>query len=476
MQWIPRNYQLESLSFLLTNPNSGLFEDPGLGKTSSCLSAIRILKDAGKITGALVVAPKRVAYLVWPYEIQKWDNFKSLTIANLHEDRSLLWTKADIYVINPEALNWLMVELLDKLGMGWKCPFNSLWVDESTKFKNHKSKRFSILISMLPLFKRRHILTGTPAPRNYIDLWSQQFILDEGKALTDNFYRFRKKYFYTNEWEPNTWLLKEGADIQIQKAISPNILDLAQEDHLNIPPITTNNIYVQMSSSEYKLYKDVENKMFASIDGGEVSASSVALATMKCQQIANGSVYEDIPDDLDEEGVKEFKKTRKTLFCHKRKIEAVTDLFEELGGKPLLVAYHYRHDLTALLDAFGANTPCINGATSERNLAAIERDWNLGKLPLLLCQPVSMGHGLNMQARCQNICWFGLTWDLEVYIQFNKRVHRSGVKGRVTLHHIIAKDTVDEVIVSVLGIRGKRQRDFRKALREYRLRATSTPS
>lgn len=475
MIWKPHNYQLTALSFLLANPKSGLFLDPGLGKTSISLSAIRLLRDSGQSKGVLLVAPLKVCQLTWPNEIIKWDNFCSLKSTTLHgKGKSTLWKPFDIYLINPEGLPWLVRELLDGLVNGKDCPFDTLWIDESTKFKNHKSKtRFEVISKMLPLFKRRHIMTGTPAPRSYIDLWSQVFILDQGKSLFRNYYRFRGKYFYKPFDEAYSYNLKKDADTTIQKAIAPLILDMAQKDHLDIPDVTYNNIRVVLPAKALNHYKEVEQKFFTELDQGTISAGASAQASMKCHQISNGIAYEDIPEDLTPEEEKQFRKTRKSLFVHDAKIQALQELIDELNGKPLLVAYHYKHDLAALKKSFGTSTPTIGSSTSEDELRQIERDWNAGKLPLLFGQPQSMGHGLNLQATCKNVCWYSLTWNLEDYIQFNKRVHRQGVSGKVIIHHLISYQTVDEAMLLRLGDKAKSQQDLREAIKRYRTKITS---
>ena len=426
MKWVPHNYQKEALSFLLTNPTSGLFLDPGLGKTSVSLSAIRILRDVGETNGVLLVAPLRVCYLFWPLEIIKWDNLNSITHTILHGKGKLsLWgPKKNIYIINPDGLKWLMIELLKGLEAGKRCPFDTLWIDESTLFKHPTSKTlFNVIKNMLPLFKRRHIMTGTPSPKSLMDLWSQIYILDKGVSLTMNFYKFRNKNFFKLE-NGFTWVPTKDASKSIHSAISHLILDMYEEDHLDMPSLTYNNICIELDSKSYKYYKEVEHEFFTVIDDNRITAQASAVAGMKCHQIAQGNIYVDIPEDLTDDEIKLFKKTRKTIHVHKNKIEALKELVNELNGKPLLVAYHYRHDLLALQKLFGANVPYIGGGVSEDDIKRIERHWNAGKLPILLGHPASMGHGLNFQESGNDICWFTLTWNLEHYIQLNKRIHR----------------------------------------------------
>lgn len=468
--WRGHNYQLTAVSFLLSNPCSGLFLDPGLGKTATSLQTIKILKNARRIGGVLMIAPLRVTQSVWPNEIKKWANFNSLSCTILHgNNKPTLWGKSDIYLINPEGLPWLYQELLTGLQNKKKCPFNVLWVDESTKFKTFDSKRLELLIDMLPLFKRRHIMTGTPAPRSLMDLWSQIYLLDEGKALGKNFYRFRNKYFAREEYNEYSWNIKENATKQIQKAIAPLVLEMKAEDYLDMPELIFNDILVELPKNIMKEYKRMERELFAEIDSNEFDAETSALSSMKCHQLANGAIYEDIPEELDDVERRQFMKTRKVIKAHTAKVEALRDLIDELNGKPVLIAYRFKHDLKAIRKLLGDNVPHIGSGTTEKELQRLEKDWNAGKLPYLVGHPASMGHGLNLQEAGNDVCWFSLTWNLEEYEQFYRRVYRQGVTGStVRVHHIVAAKTVDEAMLLRLGERAEQQHSLRKALKFYR--------
>lgn len=469
--WTPHNYQLTALSFLLSNPHSGLFLDPGLGKTSISLAAIKILINSGKSKGILMIAPLRVSYSVWPNEITKWKNFNKLTHAILHSDGKFdLWKeKKDIYIINPEGLEWLHKELLRGLKKGKKCPFDSLWIDESTKFSAYDSNRLQYIVDMIPLFKRRHIMTGTPTSKLMLDLWSQIYILDQGKALGETFYQYRNKYFHTTKWNKYKWELNDFAEPQIHDKIAPLVLEMSASDHLDIPPLIHNPIVVTLPEDARKIYNDMEKIMFAEINADDdITADAAAQVSMKCHQIANGRVYEDIPEDLDDDAKREFKKTRKTFKIHNAKAEALKDLIEELNGKPLLVAYFFRHDLQAINDALGYKVPYIGSGVSEKECQRLEKEWNKGNIPVLCGHPMSMGYGLNLQESGNDICWYSMTWSLSDTIQFIKRVWRQGVQGKCRNHMIIAEKTVDELIVKSHEERDKVQISMREAIRHYR--------
>lgn len=469
--WKPHNYQNTALSFLISHPRSALFLDPGLGKTSISLAATKILKYAEQISGVLLVAPLRVTYSVWPKEIEKWANFNKLTYTIIHDKNKIsIWgEKKDIYLINPEGLEWLHKELLKGLKEGKSCPFNALVIDESTKFKSHDTNRFEYIRDMLPLFKRRHILTGTPSPKSLLDLWSQIYILDEGDSLEGNFYHYRNKYFQANDWNKYDWQIKDFSEDIIHNKIAHLVLDMSAEDYLDMPELIFNDIEITLPEKAMKLYKKMEKDMFIALDGMEASAEAAAQMTMKCHQMANGNVYEDVPLNLDEEEVKEFKKHRKTIYIHDAKLEALKDLIEELQGKPLLVGYHFKHDLEALRKALGKNIPYIGSGVSPKISKELEFKWNKGKLPVLLGHPDSMAHGLNLQDKGNDVCFFSLTSNLELYLQFYKRIYRQGVNGnKVRVHHLVAKNTIDEAFLARLGERESQQLDLRLAIRKYR--------
>lgn len=417
------------------------------------------------------MAPLRVTYSVWPGEVEKWGNFNGLTYTILHDNnKSSIWgPRKDIYLINPEGLQWLHDEMLAGLKTGKKNPFNALWIDESTKFKSHDSKRFELLVNMIPLFPRRHIMTGTPSPKSLLDLWSQMYLLDEGKALGVNFYKFRNKYFQSNDWDKYNWEIKDFAADEIHKRVAPMVLEMSSDDHLDIPERTYNDIQVTLPDKAFRYYKTMEQDFFINLEGSEVSAEAAAQASMKCHQIANGTVYEDIPEGLEPEEEREFRRNRKAVPVHKAKVEALADLVDELNGKPLLIAYHFKHDLEALRGLFGKDVPYIGAGVKPDRAKELERLWNAGELPVMLGHPDSMSHGLNLQESGNDLCWYSLTWNLENYMQFIARIWRQGVKGdSVRVHHLVAKGTVDEAMLLRLGERAEQQIDLREAIREYR--------
>jgi SNF2 family DNA or RNA helicase len=460
-QWHPHPYQKKAIKFLLEHAGGGLLLDPGLGKTSITLAALTILKKEGLFERALVVAPLRVCHSVWPKEIEKWENFNHFSISIIHgKKEAAVKKKADIYIINPEGLAWLfgVPKLFQKLGI------DTLVIDESSKFKKTDTKRFRILKPYLPKFDRRWILTGSPAPNGLMDLFGQIYICDLGASLTPYITHYRNTYFTPSGYGGYKWKLKQGAEAAINKKVAPLCLRLDAGDYLDLPEIRYNNRLVQLPPAARKLYDTMEKEMLVELDGQSITALNAAAATNKCRQIANGGLlHSDFAarmSVLDRE---------KWAHVHDAKTEDLLDLIEELSGQPVLVLYEFRHDLERLLKALGKDTPWIGGGVSPKRSAEICDAWNRDEVPVLLGQPQSMGHGLNLQGgACKTVVWYGMTWDFEVYDQAIKRVARQGSKHkRITVHHIIAENTVDEAVLWALRGKKKVQSGFLEALRVY---------
>jgi SNF2 family DNA or RNA helicase len=431
-KFYPHHYQDDGIKWILGRHYAGLFLPPGLGKTVITLSTFAILKEYNDVDTLFVIAPKQVATLVWPDEVKKWDHTKHLTIGVLHgKDKDITIKKHyDIYVINPEGLNWLLtkhIHFFDKKTV--MCVF-----DESTLFKNHTSLRFKAIKAVLPKFKRRLILTGTPAPNGMIQLWPQIYLLDMGKRLSKYITHFRTKYFYQpNSYNPYDFKLFPDAETEIYAAINDIVMHKSK-DELNLPPILYNNIYIELPLSVKARYKAVKDDLESELDEkSPIFSVNAAAKASKLKQIANGNVY---------------LEDRQVLHLHDEKVEAIKTLVEDLNGRPLLVVYEFLHDLAELQKAFPQAPKLIDKNT---NLQQVSDKWNRGEIPVMFIQPKSASHGLNLQyGGCEDVVWFSLTFDLELYIQTNDRVYRQGIKKSVTIHHIIAKDTVDEHVLKIL--------------------------
>jgi len=388
-------------------------------------------------------------YKVWPDEIKKWDEFKHLSYTILHgEDKDdRLNAITDIYLINPEGLKWFM----QKGGMDKLQP-DMLIVDESTKFKDYSTARFKLLKPYLHVFKRRIILTGEPAPNGYMDLFGQCFIMDRGQSLGKFITHFRMQYFFQSGYGGYNWTLRQGADKEIQARIKPYVMRLAAEDHLEMPELLFDDIYIDLPPAARKIYKELEDHFITEVGDTTILSVNAAAIGNKCRQVCNGGVYD------------EFHIAHP---IHNAKTEALVDLVEQLQGTPLFVAYEFQHDLERIQKAL-PNAPCLTGATGPKLDRMIDA-FNRGEIPVLLAHPMSAGHGLNLQESCHHVCYYGLGWDLDTFHQLYKRVWRQGQpSNRVFVHRILADKTLDKTVANTLLAKEKTQTNFLDAIRsEY---------
>lgn len=475
--WSPHAYQKKAVKFLLEHAAAALFLDPGLGKTSIALAALKLLIKKKQVSKVLLIAPLRVCHSVWPTEIEKWTDFHGLRVVVLHGKykETNLKADADIYIINPEGLDWLFaadkaknlagrtkvtvdVKRFKQLG------FDTLIVDELSKFKHTNTNRFKGLKQVLHTFGRRWGLTGSPASNGLMDLFGQCYVLDQGRTLGPYISHYRMKYFVPG-FDGFSWNLREGADAEIYERVKPLALRMAAEDYLDMPRLIENNIKVTLPEPIMRIYKQLEDDLIAKLGKDTVVAANAAAATMKCRQVANGGIY------LDQEVIaltKLPKSEREWVNLHTMKVDALADLIDELQGSPLLVAYDFEHDLDRIRTKLG-DVPFIGGGVSIKAAKALEVSWNQGKLPVLLGHPQSVGHGLNLQGACHHVAWHSMTWDFELYDQMIRRVRRQGQKEeRVFVHHIMASGTIDEVMLLALKSKNRGQQALFQALKSLR--------
>lgn len=440
---------MRAVKLLLSQAAAGLFLDPGLGKTSTVLATIKILLEKNLIKKVLIIAPLWTVYNVWPTEIGKWENFRSLRCKILHgaKKADALQEDADVYVINPEGLKWLMHQK--------NTPhFDVLVVDESSKFKDSSTQRFKLLKPLLPSFKRRWILTGTPCPNGIQDLFGQMYILDFGRSLGRYITHFRNQFMDNvsfgmfPDWRP-----KPQAYSQVVERISPLVLQLSAEDYLQMPELVNTSIMVDLPPSARKLYDTVERDFVAEVENGHIIAANAAVAGVKCRQVANGAVY---------------NADASTLHVHDEKLGALESIVDQLSGAPALVLYEFDHDRKRILAKY-PDAPVLGGGTSASQAQAIIERFNRGEVPILLGHPASMGHGLNLQSSCHHIVWYGIPWNLEHYDQAIARIYRQGqASGRVFVYHIVARGTLDERVLVVLQDKDERQQGLLAALHTHR--------
>lgn len=444
--WKPRSYQEQAVKLMVSQAAAGLFLDPGLGKTSITFAAFRILRNAGYVKKMLVIAPLRSVYMVWPEERSKWFEFNDLRVHVLHGKGKDTMPDADAYIINPEGLDWVSGKL-GALGV------DMLVVDESTKFKHTNTQRFKMLKALLPRFKRRYILTGTPTPNGLMDLFGQVYILDQGNALGRFITKFRNEYFFQTGYGGYTWSPKLDSMERVTQRVAPLVLRMKAEDYLDMPELIYNDIYVQLPAQTLERYRKMENDFFVALESDEIAAANAAVASGKLRQIANGALYTGA--------------NREFTVLHREKVTALADLVEQLAGSPLLVLYEFDFDREMIQKEL--DCPALHGGTSPKSANQYINDFNEGKLPVLIGHPGSMGHGLNLQGACHHVCWYGLTWNLEYYDQATRRVYRQGQQSdRVFVYRLAARDTIDEVVLQTLAGKDRRQAELLSNLERYR--------
>lgn len=481
--WHPEAFQKRGAKFLLEHAAAALFLDPGMRKTSTTLAAFKILKNEGVAERALVIAPKRVCQVTWPDEIEKWTDFAHLRWAILRGGSRESWVDADadIFLINPESLEWLLTDpatVTDSQGdkIHYRVPtferlkrlgVDTLIVDESTKFKNTGAARFKYLKAWLHKFQRRWILTGTPAPKGYLDLYPQMYLCDMGATLGPYITHYRKTYFLPTGFGGHDWKLKDGADARIIKALKPHVFRLDAGDYLKLPKLNDNPVQFNLNDEAREAYDSMEDELFASFDAGketiDVTANSGSVAMMKCEQIASGAVYRDGPK-------RTVAKERDVIVVHNQKMEVLHDLLEQQQGHPLLILYWFNHEGRRLFKDLPKGGGWLGDEGSANESRRIVHAWNNDQLPWLLGHPASMGHGLNLQEGSANaLAWYTLPWSAELYEQTWRRLVRSGSKHEIITNHLlIARNTIDVVKYRVQRDRASTQKKFLDALRSYR--------
>ena len=424
---MPHDYQKYAIEYIKFHPITALFLDMGLGKTVTTLTAIRdLMYDAFEVKRVLVIAPLRVARDTWPDELRKWDHLKELTcsvvVGTVAERRRALQQDADIYIVNRENLAWLYENS--------RLDFDMVVLDELSSFKNHQSKRFRAMKALRPKVKRIVGLTGTPSGNGLMDLWAEFRILDMGERLGRYISQYRNLYFQPdkrNGMVVYSYKPLPGAEEAIYHQISDITVSMKATDYLEMPELVSVAKEVRLSETEKKRYDELKKSLVLELPGGEVTSANAASLTMKLSQMANGAIYTDGKD---------------VAAIHDRKLDALDDLVESANGKPVLVAYWFKHDKDRIRERMKARE--LRG---PQDFA----DWNAGKIPVALIHPASAGHGLNLQQGGSILIWFGLTWSLELYQQTNARLWRQGQADEtVIIQHIVAKDTIDERILNVL--------------------------
>ena len=435
MKYAPHNYQRYATDFIINHPVSAVLLEMGLGKSVISLSAINeLMLDYFDVSRTLVIAPLRVANSTWPDEIKKWDHLKhlnySVVIGSEKERLDALGKPAHIYLINRENVDWLIT----KSGISWK--FDMVVIDELSSFKSYQAKRFKSLLKVRPKIKRIVGLTGTPSSNGLMDLWAEFRLLDMGERLGRYITYYRQNFFVPDKRNQQmifSYKPKDGAEKKIYSLISDIAISMKSKDFLKMPECVMNEVIVTLSDKEQKLYDSLKQDMVLSLEENEIDAINAAALSNKLLQMSNGAVYND---------------DKESMHIHDRKLDALEDLLEGANGKPVLVAYWFKHDLEKIKDRFD-----VREIKSAKDIS----DWNEGRIPVALIHPASAGHGLNLQAGGSTLIWFGLTWSLELYQQTNARLYRQGQDSTVVIHHILTKGTIDEDVMKALKAKEKIQ-------------------
>ena len=441
-------YQGRTIEHIIDNDRCGVFLDMGLGKTVSTLTAInRLIFEEVEIDKVLVIAPKRVAETVWKQEVAKWSHLTHLKVSivsgKVKQRQEALKVKADIYTIGRDNVQWLCAQY-----GGSKLPFDMVVIDESSSFKNHKSRRFKAL--RMIHFNRVVELTGTPAPNSLIDLWPQIYLLDKGDRLGRTIGEYRRTFFkpgHTNgHIVYNYKLKKKSYEDLIHEAIADICISMKARDYLDLAEPIEEHVLLDMPAKLKKQYETFEQEKVLEImgDSDEITAANAAALSNKLLQFANGAVY-----DVD----------KNVHIIHQIKLDALEEILEAANGKPVLLAYTYKSDAARILDRFKQYKP--RKMDTEQDID----DWNAGKIQLMIMHPASGGHGLNIQQGGHRIVWYGQTWSLELEQQFNARLDRQGQTDTVVIKKLILKGTMDQDVISAQKRKAKGQNALLNAVK-----------
>lgn len=446
MRYHPHTYQTRLKDFIIANRYAFLTVDMGLGKTVTTLTAVReLLEDYLEASRVLVIAPKSVAENTWTSECAKWDHLQHLRVSVVMGDETrrmkALATPADIYVINRDNVQWLV-----KASVGW--PFDTVIIDESSSFKNPSAQRFKALRKVRPKIRRMVLLTGTPSPNGHMDLWAQMWLIDMGERLGRTLGAYRTRYFKpgrSNGHVVYDWHLQPGAADAISEKMQDVTVSLKAEDWLEVPDLIESDIRIALSPTESKAYRDFERDQLAVMDGKDIEAVTAAALANKLLQFTGGAMYDT------EHGWHTVSDA---------KLRALEDIIETANGEPVLVFYQFKHELARLLERFKALQPVTFSGEPETL-----REWNEGKIRLLLCQPASVQYGLNMQSGGHIIVWYTPTWNLEQYQQANARLHRQGQERPVLCYRLICDGTIDERVIAAVSSKDNAQESLLAQIR-----------
>ncbi|MBP3805257.1 MAG: DEAD/DEAH box helicase [Oribacterium sp.] len=451
MKYEPHEYQKYATHFIEEKPESAILLDMGMGKTSITLTAIdSLMFDSFDVHKVLVIAPVRVAKFSWPDELRKWDHLSDLTFAvavgTPKQRKAALEAGADITIINRENVQWLIEK------SGYRFDYDMVVIDELSSFKNHQAKRFRALMKVRPFVKRIVGLTGTPSSNGLMDLWAEFKLIDKGVRLEKFITKYRLKYFEPDRWNDQivfSYRPLPGAEQEIYRKISDITISMKAEDHIPMPELISTAYPVHLDDDEITAYQNMKDDLITEDGGGDITAANAGVLSGKLLQMANGAVYNDAGE---------------VRRIHDRKLDALEDIIESANGKPLLIAYWYRHDRERIEERLQELKLPFERLEKDDAI----RRWNEGKISIGLIHPASAGHGLNLQSGGSTIVWFGLTWSLENYQQTIARLWRQGQTDKtVVVIHIIAAGTIDDDVMKALEKKDMTQKRLIEAVKAH---------
>lgn len=436
MRYNPHNYQTRAAAFIQARPKCALWLGMGLGKTVSTLTAVRRMQDYLEIGRVLVIAPLSVARNTWTAECAKWDHLNntriSLILGNEPQRKAALSSTADIYVTNRENTEWICSFFDSDLSTF----FDMIVIDESSSFKSHSAKRFKALKKASVSVPRMVLLTGTPSPNGYQDLWAQFRLLDGGERLGATWTGFLSTYFHPLFGSGRVvykYGLNSGAGDTIVRRIKDITLSMKSEDYLTLPDATTIDHLLTFPEPLRAQYDAFKRELVLELGESLLTAETAVTLSGKLHQFTSGAIYD---------------AEHMVLEVHGEKLQALRELVEsaQASGENVLVFYQYRHEMPRLQETLKEWKPEFFSGEPE-----ILKRWNEGKIKVLLAHPASVSYGLNMQQGGHIIVWYSLTWSLEQYQQANARLHRQGQQAPVRIYRLIATGTVDEIVSAALS-------------------------
>lgn len=445
MELVPHDYQIRAINYIMENKAVFLMADMGTGKTMISLKAIR---RAG--IPAFVLAPLRPCFNTWPEEIEKWTPELSYTILHGPKKDAKLKLERDIYIVPYSSLKWWFEKCCQRQ---FRLRKFFMVYDESSMVKDHSTQRFKMLKQMEPIWSDYRLnLSATPSPNGLEELWPQTYLLDKGVTLGQTVTSFRSKYF--KESGPPRWSVQAlpGASDMIHDKMKDISFRLDANDYLKMPSISYNHIRVDMGVKLRKKYDHLREEFMMELEECyDNAALSEALLTNKLRQFLQGALYVDGGPAFD--------------VVHTKKVEALKEVVETSAGQPILCAIQYKFEYEMIRKALGYDVPIVYGKTSAKAGAEYIRRWNRSELPLMLCHPASIGHGMNLQSGGNIILWYGLPFSFELFKQLNGRLHRQGQKHGVLVNSILFGNSVDMRIWDVLKKKNATNRDLLNAVR-----------